>query len=1356
MPASKAATRGKRKRRRPLWKRLLLWLWRLGFLFVTLTIVLALLLPSITDSSWFKNLVSRGARYELNGAVVRLRTLRVSPLDTRCLVIEGFSLAPPGEPDAPIVSVERLVCRWSPLHLLDGELILTDTHASGVSIRLAQREDGWNFTPLLPPDPTALPDLTTLRIPLPVQVGSVSVTDITFDLTLASGQRARIGPASVAFQGEFDTAVLGRAQASSGDVSVRLSTDRPVEAALETGARLHVVLERDSPEAARLRGQLSLSGGSVSLLGTAVPAPLTVEAELDATLDLARLAVPEATVRVQVPGAIEDTLRLALTRPSDWRLDAENLLTVDLEALGEGLSGIIESLQGASEGGPLSLLRSLAFGGSLEIESHVQGSFSPGVSPSATFSAENRVRGEELSLSAGAVLPARDGEGIELSAELKGLDVHWLYSLTATLADRLAVRSTDDFALSAESARLSAAGLAEVALEKVEVTGKAADELPRPFNVSLSAGAQAGALTLKAPQIGQVAFPVRLAVELTGADLADPGAATLALKDLSGSLGPAVPAFRLTGALKGYGGESIQLNADVEVGPRDVLALADGLDPTFRDLLAGLDVGGSADAWFRVDGALPRAEGTERLELAIGGTAALPEVTFSRGDVAAAAREIAARFEAVATVGAGYRPVSLRCSAGAEVGPVEAAAGGLAAGSEGAAASGSVELSGKGLRRLSGEFEADVLGLGALLPPAEELGDPVPLGPVSISASASARADLPGGDLTLEDITLAVPSVVTVTDALLEVEGFGATRLNAQATVELPDIAAIAALVPEPWAWRLPEVSGSAVLTGGVDGSLPLAGRLVSALREGVSVGRLRDDLLASLGTGEPWPELRLLPIRRFWRQNVLLSGSGEFALRDFALSHRTPGGIRAGVEGVSADARLQLSEGDVEAEVALAVPAVHVSLLPAPLEDLWIRGKLALSELDRLRLVDGRLSALKGVFTAGMDGEIAGLSAIATAPTLATLLTDLNVSARGQCRLKPEAIGYLEGWDGSGGAGVDMSLELAGGETLTLDTLSWLDGLSVECAGLFGVAGVSATVPFTKTWRIVSAGAGEAGPLLTDSVLTDSDGAAQAPDPAAAWERSGLALAFDRLVRPTESLRVGSVSLLGRKVVEDVGIDLDVTPSALLVPRASLKVLGGRMVGRAGAWRAADELEVRLESEFDGLDARAMLPPHLRDFKGDSSISGSARGEVVLRMPPAGDESSAPALLKEVAGRVDVTHIGASALDRALLVLDPQAEDPGIVQMRGQLGLASPRSGRLELKGAFVGIDVELQGLAGRLMRRYSIPPFSIAEALRSRSVESRLAVASRMLSLLRLPMEALGAEEIVLKADGSGVELR
>jgi hypothetical protein len=272
---------------------------------------------------------------------------------------------------------------------------------------------------------------------------------------------------------------------------------------------------------------------------------------------------------------------------------------------------------------------------------------------------------------------------------------------------------------------------------------------------------------------------------------------------------------------------------------------------------------------------------------------------------------------------------------------------------------------------------------------------------------------------------------------------------------------------------------------------------------------------------------------------------------------------------------------------------------------------------------------------------------------------------------------------------------------------------------------------------------------------------------PGAQWKLQSLEFALDRLLKPVETLTLRSASVLGREVLRDAAVDVRFEGGAFLMPRLRLSALGGRVIGRMAGWRSGEDYRLSLAGEFSGLDVRGLLPGDLRDFSrstsltalstskgGDSTMSGAIQAEAALRAPQAAGRSGG--LIKEISGRLEVTHVGPEALNRALMVVDPEAQNPNVVDIRRRLALASPSRAIFDLKRGYLGIDVELTGLLGQLAGSYSVPRFSVAGALGSGAVGRYLSGLAGLMSAAQPALEALGAKSIVVKEGAAGVEFR
>ncbi|MCK4374335.1 MAG: hypothetical protein KAX19_03365, partial [Candidatus Brocadiae bacterium] len=167
-----------RRKARRLCRKLLKWGFRIGASALIIVLLLLHLLPFITDTGLVKDLVARQMAGTLQGAHVRLETLRLAPLHKRLLLIEGLSIAPRERPDTPVLSVGTVECRWLPAALLGGGVHITALSVNAVRVDLRQEEGRWNFEDLLPPEEREPFRLAEFELPLDVRVDAATATDV--------------------------------------------------------------------------------------------------------------------------------------------------------------------------------------------------------------------------------------------------------------------------------------------------------------------------------------------------------------------------------------------------------------------------------------------------------------------------------------------------------------------------------------------------------------------------------------------------------------------------------------------------------------------------------------------------------------------------------------------------------------------------------------------------------------------------------------------------------------------------------------------------------------------------------------------------------------------------------------------------------------------------------------------------------------------------------------------------------------------------------------------------------------------------------------------------------------------------
>lgn len=1373
-PRRKSGTGKHRKR----WRRLLRWACRIAFVMVSGAALVVVGLPYITDSAPVRSIVADRISQALGGASVRLDGLRLAPLDGRLLVMSGLTIAPPDRPDEPVLSLERVECLWNPWALPGRKVHVTGVRLSGVSLRLVEQGGVWNVASLAPStgldehDGEGAFDLASLRLPGKVILDNIRFEGLRAELISESFGRLTVGPVSGTARVELDEDLMGGLEVRWRLEEVAAGLDRPVAA--EVAASMHgsVHIERTDADSLSWNASLSVRDLRAGLSGAELPMPPSIECTAHGTVDLADLGRADVKARLEVPGLLADTLSLSVTPGDGWQIDAENRIAIELEgadALVRAALPYLADLPSVAERVNLATVRELR--GRVEATSTAHVLVRPGPPTVANATITNRLsaRGVGLEMDLG-LTPSAGAAPLRLQGGIEAADVDWNYEAQVDIADGLTLHSEEELSAKAGLLRLDAKGLGGFALSDLAVKVSAADdiefapgggaEVPN-VDISLSIEAQGEALALSSPLFGEVAVPVSISAEIAGTNLADLEAATISLGKFSGSAGAVLPKLAIKGILQGYGMKSVELEgaAAADLGP--LVGLKEGLNAELRELIAGLSAEGRIEAAFTLAGALPRDGADAELALRLSGKATVPSASFVQGDLVLGVHDAEAEYEADLALPADYLPRDVGWAGSVRVGPVEMAAAGAAVALDGmeANASGRIGLLYGGalpLEKLSCALEAEAAGLAITLPPSAE-GGAATLEPVDVRAAGELQADLGRGDVVLLNASLTVPGLLTVSGAEARLEQFGVRSVDARGVVEVPELANILLLAPEELLQRLPQLSGSAKWkVVDLGGRVPGVARIVEAIRAGAAAPELAANLVSSLRTGEPWPELRLFPLERFHREAAPLTLSTTLAVRDFTFEHQIDEDIAAGLDGVSADFALEVQDGKIEARANVSIPVAWATPLSMPLEDLSCAASVTFDDFDRLTVSDARAGALGGVVTADAAANVSGLGAFfAARPGLspAAIAGALDIVADVSCKVDPEAISMLEGWEGGGAAGASFGLVLEAGRNLELSGLVRLDNLTVAAADLFRVDGLSASVPVAKRWRLLTRRQVPLSPTLSDEVA----GARSPAEPGAAWMQQGMAPAITQLLEPEDDLTLRSVSVLGRTLVEELSLCVRLEPDSFRVPRAHMRVLGGQVIGRTAAWTEEGGVRLFLEGEFDRLDVRRMLPPELRDFRGDSSVSGTARAELALRnfmdaVEPA--DGSAPVRtrnpFRDVRGLLDVTHIGPEALRRATLVVDPRAENPSFVQLRRALALASPRSVRLRSRAGFVEGEVQLQGLFGRLLRSYPVPRLSITEAFGLERAGEYFGLLSQAVDAARLPLEALAAEQIVLSEDG------
>lgn len=1306
-----------RRKARRLCRKLLKWGFRIGASALIIVLLLLHLLPFITDTGLVKDLIARQMAGTLQGAHIRLETLRLAPLHKRLLLIEGLSIAPRERPDTPVLTVGTVECRWLPAALLGGGVHITALSVNAVRVDLRQEEGRWNFEDLLPPEEREPFRLAEFELPLDVRVDAATATDVALAIEMEGGITAGVegisAEAACKLEGPLRGAVALRAGAERVEVQVPQARVILREGLEVTG------WARNDGAVARLSGAFSVAALAADLgpLGKLKPLPLA--GGFRAEFDLDRLAMPLAEFDLQVPGLLSDALSVSLKSEPRWTLEGENILAADFGELAEALSlSLPDSVRSWGVTGRILAVTEIA--GRLE-----------GLEPlHAYVQLTNRLFGYDVGARAEVELPlnaagAGDESGAPspLSADASGLRFSLTQEVDLVIRGGLGGASLTDLSCSVGSMRLAVPGLVEM-----EGSGLRADlsgdiALPTVGRLDVAGSLSLAEGALRSPEFGGVSLPVELSFRMDARDVLDPPISRVAFDVTSGSVGDLVPRFRLTGSATGYGRRELAISGDAVLDVGEAVGLLDGLNEEVRAMVGTLQADGAATVGFEVGGRLP-SDGAGGLRIAADGAALLSGMALGRGALEAAADRVESFYSLALAIDPQFLPYNVRAEARAGGGPVSVALGSddpvagplLAVSLERVDAELSGELSGLDLSHVGGELEVSVRGLEPAVPLGPG-GALVALGPLSAQAGGRMAANPLAGDLTITDLHAQLPGIAQVTVPSLVVRGFGGDALEGRFRASLDDLGALLGLVvgvlPARITGSLPTVEGRANARIAFDGRLPLAERIVAALEGGRAL---------------PRPEF--LPLGTFYERDVPLAVDAAFAVEDGAVSYELWPGLELDVPRIIAKGDAQLAQGSLAGEFSLQVPEVHLSGSPVPLEGFSLAADFSMRDFHEFAVRAFRMTGLGGALDVEASLRGSGLSRLQGVPTPGALLEQIDLAARSSGTLRPAALPVVEGLESSGEFQWDFGLILQRGDLLRVAVRPHLADLSLAYGDLFAVEGLDGRFDFSKEWRIVPAAEGDGEPALSQSMI------AGRPQAAAAGMRAVVpefATAADELLTPDDMLTVRSISVLGTELVRDLGIELVARGAAVSVPRFYLHPLGGKLVGAASFRPVEAGRQARIEGEFAGIDFRRMLPAGLRDFRGDARVNGTFMLGALISPEAATGPSYNP--IKDVAAELDITEIGPDALDRLLLALDPKAANPSIVRARSALRLASPLRARASLEHGFFSADVELQGLVSGLITEYSIPRFNLANLFGAemvRDVFRKSAVGLEALNLL------------------------
>ena len=1317
--ASDGETQRKRARR-PLWRRLVRWAC-LAILTLCLLVAGTLVaFPYITNTDFVKDRVSRRVSTALNGARVELDVLKIAPLDAKVLLLEGLRVLPDGQAAPPLLCVGRVGCTWVPWRLLRGEVKVLGVEVSEVRLNLIESEGRWNFASLIPDTaprpsrPPPKPRITELRLPLSLKIGSAVLKDVSVIASTQSGESVHLKDLFLEARFDLDKDVKGTARCYAFVGGLELNAPERVAVSLPDGFAACAALELAGLEDVVLSARFAAESVRCGAGSFGKLRPVKVSGNLTCKANLAGPSVPELKAHVRVGDLLEDFLTLRLSRDKGYTVEGHNRCRVDLKAA----TGFLSELA-------LPKLPRVSLTGAVTSDTDLRVSIQDAVPLEGTLEVCNVLKGKsDMSLG------AANNDAIPLSAKATGIEFTCTTALTGQYGSSFTGRCANRVECRIESLKADYEANTSVSAEGVTLTAETGADLPRVERLKLNGEVSISRACLSDTALGSVAVPARLGFQCDVLDVLDQEAGRIVLREVGGSLGEAVPSFSVSGVVRRPGKGPVELTILTELNVEEALALTEGLDERIRDMLGEVAVSGRITNRTTLAGTLP-LPGTDAspkngLLVESDGKAALNGFRFHRAGLEGAWEKLTAHYSAGLCLNSGFAPRDMWCRVAADAEKLSVPGKGAVgrASIEGACRASVPELT-----DATGRMKVSAGNVSLALPHRDKPGaTEILLKPFDLTFSGEAEANLREGRFALREAEMSLPALLTLKVPSLKVERFGGGSIEAKAFFTVDDLAAVRALLPDSLSEAVPEISGELAAECTVGGSAPLAEQIAQAAL-----------------SGRPLPTVSPFPLGTFFAEQMPLNIHVKASGRKIAVSHEIPGVGCVKVRDLSTGIEASLQPEGLKGNLSAELPHTSLPGLPVPLEGVGLAFSFRADQFERLDIEDFRLCGCQELFTLTAALHMKGISNVTQSPTPGSLLEALTLEGQGSLAVNPGGLSDLEGLRLSGKAGARFSLDLKGGRSAAVRASTEIHSFSVAKDGLFELKNLNASIPFSKTWDIVGPQRRRGG--LSERVL-DAQERRQEGFPGSSLLEYGPAAI--RLLHPTESLRLDAFSLHGKTLLENLGVHLEVVGDSFLAPRYHMKLLGGTMAGTFSFAPRRDSYVMKLENEFVNVDCSALLPARFKRKESDYTVSGTLR--MLMEFAGGGSEQAAGSTLRDMAVRLDVTRIGAKALDSVLLTLDPNAEEPSIVRMRSALKLASPRHLTVVARRGFVDIEAELQGLASGVVKRYSVPRFSIAAIADFSIVDELLSPLRRASELLRM----LGAAHIEIGDEEPQVKFR
>ena len=209
----------------------------------------------------------------------------------------------------------------------------------------------------------------------------------------------------------------------------------------------------------------------------------------------------------------------------------------------------------------------------------------------------------------------------------------------------------------------------------------------------------------------------------------------------------------------------------------------------------------------------------------------------------------------------------------------------------------------------------------------------------------------------------------------------------------------------------------------------------------------------------------------------------------------------------------------------------------------------------------------------------------------------------------------------------------------------------------------------------------------------------------------------------------------LGPFIIDNISTNLSFDQNALKMQNLAMNLLGGGIGGNITI-AVDDPLQVSAAFEVANLNINQLITTGSK-IEGDSQITATVRAKAIVQ-----DDTGAIDLSRLTCD-LHISHIGTEALDRLLVFLDPEGNNPTISNARGQLKLANPSQVILEIARGQLHLTIHFQG---NLIPSFILDRVPIAKM---RNIE-KLTAAIPNWSTLSQILETIAAESYSFSPEG------